>query len=64
MIRRLTDNHLLATHTIENNVRSAADDQLADSRFGPSAAQMRMVSESFNDGDYSCGQPLRRIRLV
>jgi hypothetical protein len=54
-----TDNHPLAAHTIENNVGSAADDQLADSRLGSGAAQARMVPESFNHGDDSRGQPLR-----
>jgi hypothetical protein len=38
-----TDNHSLAPHTIENNVRSAADDQLADARLGPGAPEARTV---------------------
>lgn len=59
-----TDNHVPVTHAIENNVRSAADDQFADSRLSSGAAQARMVSESFNHSDDSCGQSLGCIRLV
>lgn len=59
-----TDNHPPVTHTIENNVRSATDDQFADSRLSSGAAQARMVSESFNHSNDSCGQPLGCIRLV
>jgi hypothetical protein len=59
-----TDNHPPPTHTIKNNARSAADDQLTDARLSPGAAQARMVSESFNHGDDSSSQPLGRFRLI
>jgi hypothetical protein len=51
-----TDDDPPATHTIENNVRSAADDQFADSQLGPGAAQAGMVSEGLNHGDDSRGR--------
>lgn len=59
-----TDNHPPPTHTMENNVRSAADDQLADPRLSPGATQARMISESFNNGDDSRGQPLGCVGFV
>jgi hypothetical protein len=59
-----TDNHPPTTHTIKNNVRGAADDQLADSRLSPGTAQARMVSEGLNHSDDSRGQPLRCIGFV
>jgi len=58
------DNNPPTTYAVQNDIRSAANDQLADSRLGSGPAQAGMVSESFYDGDDSRGQPLRRIRLV
>ena len=59
------DNDPLATpNPVENNIGSAANDQLADSRLGSGPAQAGMVSESFHNGDDSRGQPFRCIRLV
>lgn len=59
-----TDDDPLATHTIENNVRSATDDQFADSWFGPGPPQTGMVPEGLNHGHDSCGQPLGGVGLI
>lgn len=59
-----TNNHSLTTHTIENNIRSAADNQFADSGLSPGASQARMVSESLNHGNDSRGQPLGCVWFI
>jgi hypothetical protein len=58
------DNNPPTTYAVQNNIGSAANDQLADSRLGSGPAQAGMVSESFYESDDSHGQPLRGIRLV
>ena len=49
------DHNAPALHTIQNDVRSASDHELADPRLGPDAAQVGMISESFDHGNNPYG---------
>jgi hypothetical protein len=54
------DGDALASDGVENGIGSASEDQLADSRPGSCASEMRMIPESFDDGDDAGGQAFRR----
>jgi len=58
------DRDAIAAHPIKNNIRSASDHQLSDSRLSAGAAQVGMVSEGFHNGHDSGGQAGCRVRLV
>jgi len=58
------DDDALAAHSVENDIRSAANDQFANSGFASGATQGGVVSQNFNYGNNPGSQSLRRLRLV
>jgi hypothetical protein len=58
------DCHPLSTHPVQHYVGSTADDQFANAGFRSRMAQIRVISQGFDDGDDPDGQSFRRNRLV
>lgn len=58
------DDGTRATNAVENDVGSASYNQFANARLGSGTAQVRMISQCFNDGDDPDGEVLPSIRLV
>jgi hypothetical protein len=58
------DSYLLALHPIQQHVGSASDDQFPNSGFRSDVSQIRVISQSFGDGDDADRQSLRRNWLV
>jgi hypothetical protein len=49
---------------MEDSIGGASDDQLANSGVRASAAQIRVIPQSLDDGDDPRGQTIRGVRLV
>lgn len=58
------DRNPFAPHPVENQIRSASNHQFTNSRLTSSTAQVRMVFQSFDQGDDPRRQRLSRISLV
>ena len=58
------DNDLLAAHTIQDDIWGSPDNQLTDFGMGTGAAQIRMISQRFDDRYNPCGQTIRSFRFV
>ena len=58
------DGDVAAVNAVKDKVRSAAYDQVTDSGFGASAAEIRISSEGFNQGDHTDGQALGGLRFI
>lgn len=63
-VRDSGNNDAVSANAIEDGIRSAADDQLADTRFRADAPQIRMNSQSFHNRDEACSQAFCSIGLV
>jgi hypothetical protein len=59
-----TQNNPVTANPIENNVRRAADYQLAYFWLDPHASKVRVMPQGFHRRDDSSNEALRRIRLV
>ena len=58
------DDDALSADAVQNDVRSAANDQLADTGFRAGAAQVRLIAEGFHDSDDAHGEAFRGDGLI
>jgi len=58
------DEDLMAAEAIEDDVRSPADDELAEIRFGGGVAEAGVELESFDEGDNAGGELLSSWGVV
>jgi hypothetical protein len=58
------DRYPLLLDAIEDDIRSATDDQLADAWLGSGAAEVRMILQRFHEGDDSRGEAFSCVGLV
>ena len=59
-----SDEDLMAAEAIEDDVRSAADDKLAEIRFGGGVAEAGVELESFDESDDASGELLSSAGIV
>lgn len=58
------DRDPLLLDAIQDDIRSATDDEFADGWLGSGTAKVRMVLERFHQGDDSHGEAFGCVRLV
>ena len=51
-------------HAIQDGIRRASDDEFTDAGFRADAAEIRMNSQSFENGNDAGGQAFGGVRLV
>jgi hypothetical protein len=58
------DEEFIAANAVENQVGSAANDQFANAGFNSCSAQVRTISQRFNEGHDSDGEVFGGVRLI